>query len=111
MLINHTTIRLDPAKRSKAVDIIDDLVAYSQTEDGTITYRAMTDIGDSNIVRFFERYEDQAAAEAHTESEQYHRFVESLPEISEGNIETIQIRSDEIERAEFTPQDAIRTLD
>jgi len=111
MLINHTTIRLNPAERSKAIDLIGELIEYSQTEDGTVTYRAMTDIGDSTVVRFFEQYEDRAAAEAHTESEAYRRFVESLPEIVEGNIETIQIRADEIDRAEFTPQDAIEALD
>lgn len=111
MLINHTTIRIDPAKRSEAIELIDDLLEYSRTEDGTVTYRAMTDIGDSSVVRFFEQYEDRAAAETHTESEQYRRFVESLPEIVEGNIETIQIHADEIERVEFTPRDAIEALD
>jgi quinol monooxygenase YgiN len=111
VLVNHTTIRLKSSKRSKAMELIDNLREYSQAEDGTVHYRAMTDVGDSDVVRFFEQYEDVDAAEAHTESEQYRQFVESLPEIVEGTIETIQIHADGVERAEFTPEDALKTLD
>ena len=111
MLVNHTTIRLDPAQRERAMDLITELVEYSRTEDGTVRYQAMTDISDPDIVRFFEQYEDTAAAEAHTDSEQYRQFVESLPELVDGNIETIQITTNSIESAEFTPMDAVEGLD
>ncbi|MFC7325828.1 putative quinol monooxygenase [Halorubrum rutilum] len=111
MLINHTTIRFDPAKRAEAMALVDDLVDRSRTEDGTVRYRAMTDVGDPDVVRFFEQYEDAAAAEAHAESEQYRRFVESLPELADGNVETIRIRADETDRVELTPRDAVDALD
>lgn len=111
MIINHTTITFDPEQRDKAVERVRALVEHSKTESGTVRYRAMTDLDDPNVVRFFEQYEDAAAAETHTESEQYYRFVESLPDLVDGTIETIQIQSDSIEFAEFTAADAVDALD
>ena len=55
VLVNHTTIRLKSSKRSKAMELIDNLREYSQAEDGTVHYRAMTDVSDSDVVRFFEQ--------------------------------------------------------
>ena len=111
VLINHTTIRLDPTQRERAMDLVAELVEYSRTEDGTVRHRAMTDVTDPDVVRFFEQYEDVAAAEAHTDSEQYRRFVQSLPEFVDGEIETIQITADAVETAEFTAREALETLD
>ena len=111
MLVNHTTIPFDPAKRDEAMELVTNLLEYSKDEDGTVRYRAMTDVEDSSVVRFFEQYEDVAAAEAHTESEQYRRFVESLPDLVDGKIETIQFQTDDIACAEFTASEVISTLD
>jgi quinol monooxygenase YgiN len=86
------------------------LVEYSKTESGTVRYRAMVDIDDPSVVRFFEQYQDAAAGKTHTESDQYHRFVESLPDLVDGTVETIQIQSDSIEHAEFTVADAVDAL-
>lgn len=111
MIINYTTIPFDPEQRDKAMERVRALVEYSKTENGTVRYRAMVDIDDPNVVRFFEQYEDTAAAEAHTKSDKYHQFVESLPDIVDGTIETVQIQSDSIEYAEFTAADAVAALD
>lgn len=111
MLINHTTISFDPEQRDEAMEQVRALVDHSRTESGTVRYRAMVDIDDANVVRFFEQYEDAAAAKTHTESEQYRQFVESLPDLVDGTIETIQIQSDSVERGEFTAADAVNALD
>ena len=111
MLINHTTIPFDPAQRDEAMELVTDLLEYSKAEDGTVRYRAMTDVENSNVVRFFEQYEDVAAAEAHTESGQYRRFVESLPDLVDGKIETVQFQSEDVQCAEFTASEVVDTLD
>lgn len=111
MIVNHTTIPFDPDQRDKAIERVQALLKHSKTENGTVRYRAMVDINDPLLVRFFEQYEDAAAAERHTESEAYRRFVESLPDLVDGPIETIQIQSDSITCAEFSATDAVEALD
>jgi len=111
MLINYTTIPFDPAQREEAMRLVRSLVEYSRTESGTVRYHAMTDIEDANVVQFFEQYEDVAAAEAHTESEQYRQFVTSLPDLVDGKIETTQIQSDSVTHTEFTASEAVDAID
>ena len=111
MLIVHTTIPLDPTRREEAVDLVADLAEHSRTEDGTVRYRAMADITEPNVVRFFEQYEDAAAAEAHTESDQYRRFVEALPDLVDGDIETVQFETDNVDVVEFPATAAVEALD
>lgn len=84
MLANHTRIPFDSAQREEAMEFVSTLVEYSKTEDGTVRYHAMIDIDAPDVVRFFELYEDVAAAETHTESVQYRRFVESLTDLVDG---------------------------
>lgn len=63
------------------------------------------------MVRFFEQYEDATAAEAHTESGQYRRFIEALPDFVDGEIETVQFETDEVDVVEFTAEAAVEALD
>ena len=93
------------------MELVAELVEHSRAEDGTVRYRAMTDVDDPDVVRFFEQYEDAAAAEAHAESDVYRRFVASLPDLVDGTIETVQITDGDVQTAEFTPADAVEALD
>ncbi|MFC4247880.1 putative quinol monooxygenase [Natribaculum luteum] len=111
MLVIHTTIPFDSARREEVMELVSGLVECSKTEDGTVRYRAMIDIDDPSVMRFFEQYEDAAAAETHTKSVQYRRFVKSLPDLVDGKIETIQFETDEIACTEFTASDAAAALD
>jgi hypothetical protein len=45
-----------------------------------IDYRAATDVTDPNVVRFVEQYEDAAAFEVHTQTEQFQAFEAALPD-------------------------------
>ena len=105
MFVIHTSIPLRSERRAEAMDLIADLVARSRTEDGTVRYRAMQDLTDPDVVRFFEQYEDVAAAEAHTESAQYREFVEALPALTSGDLETIQFELDEAQVFEYDAAD------
>ncbi|MXR52900.1 antibiotic biosynthesis monooxygenase [Halovenus sp. WSH3] len=111
MYVVHTTIPLDPDCGDELVDRVDDLVERSRNEDGTVRYRAMRDLTEGNLLRFFEQYEDADAAEAHTNSEEYRRFNELLPEVVDGKIETLQFETDEVHAVEFTAADAVDALE
>ena len=84
MIVLHAEFPLDPESRDEALDLIADLVEQSQAEDGTIDYRAATDVSDPNLVRFTEQYEDAAAFEAHSETDHYREFEAALPDLLAG---------------------------
>lgn len=111
MFVVHTTLRLDPAQRDLAMDLISDLVEHSKAEDGTVRYRALEDLTERHTVGFFEQYEDAAAAEAHTRAEPYRRFVEALPDLVEEEIETVQFEADDVDVARFDASAAVEALD
>jgi quinol monooxygenase YgiN len=111
MLVIYTTIPIDPDGEDALMEHIVTLVEHSQSEEGTVRYRAMRDLTDSNLIRFVEQYDDAESAEAHTESEAYRRFVEVLPEVVDGKIETVQYEVEDATVAEFTAEEAVAALD
>jgi len=93
-VVVHTTVPVKPDRRATALELVEDLLAQSQSEDGTLTYRASTGVADPNVVRFFERYEDEAALESHQESAAYERFQDALPDLLDGALETVTVDAD-----------------
>ncbi|WP_255152810.1 putative quinol monooxygenase [Halorarius halobius] len=94
MIVLHATFPLDPATRNEALDLIENLVEQSQQEDGMVDYRAATDIADSNVVRFFEQYEDADAFEAHSQRDHFQEFEERLPDLLAGEPEVLRFEVD-----------------
>lgn len=94
MIFVHTTIPFDPDHLAEARSLVAELVDASQAEPGTVRYRAMTDLEADHVVRFFEQYEDGAAWEAHAESAHYRRFVDRLPSLVDGTMESINVVHD-----------------
>jgi len=90
MIVMHASFPIDPDERDRALSLIDDLVEQSQAEDGTIEYRATTDLDDPNVVRILEQYEDAAAFESHSQSDHLREFAEVLPELLAGEPEVIR---------------------
>ncbi|NEU58747.1 putative quinol monooxygenase [Halorussus sp. MSC15.2] len=87
MLVVHATFPIDPDNRGEALDLIESLAEDSRQEDGVIDYRVATDIDDSNLFRFFEQYEDEAAFEAHAETDHFEEFERALPDLLAGEPE------------------------
>jgi len=90
MIVLHATFPFDPDERDRALDLIDDLAAKSRQEEGMIDYRAATDVEDPNVVRFVERYEDEAAFEAHTQTDHFQEFEAALPDLLAGEPEVLR---------------------
>lgn len=95
MIVIHASFPMDPAHRDDALDLVEDLVDRSTDEDGTIDYRATTDIRDENTIRFFERYEDEAAFEAHTRTDHFRAFEAALPDLLAGEPEILRFEVDD----------------
>lgn len=96
MIVLHASFPIDPEHREEAIELADDLVERSNEESGMIDYRATVDLRDENVIRFFEQYEDEAAFEAHTETEHFQAFEERLPDLLAGEPE---VRRFEVESA------------
>lgn len=94
MIVVHASFPIDPDRRDEALDLIEDLVAESQQEDGIIDYRATTDVVDPNVVRFIERYEDREAFEAHTQTDHFQELEAALPDLLAGEPDVIQFDVD-----------------
>jgi quinol monooxygenase YgiN len=94
MLVVHASFPIDPDRRDEALELIEDLVAESQTEDGIVDYRATTDVTEPNVVRFLERYEDAAAFESHTQTDHFREFEAALPDLLAGEPEVIRFDVD-----------------
>lgn len=87
MLVVHAAFPIDPDSRDEALDRIESLAEQSRREDGVIDYRVAADVDDSNVFRFFERYEDEAAFEAHAETDHFQEFEDALPDLLAGEPE------------------------
>lgn len=84
MLVVHATFPIDPDHDDEARERIETLAERSRNEDGIIEYQVATDIDDQNVFRFFEKYEDEAAFEAHAETDHFQEFAAALPDLLAG---------------------------
>jgi quinol monooxygenase YgiN len=84
MIVVHATVPIDADEREEALDAARSLAEESRDEDGVVSYEVAVDADEKNLLRFFERYEDEAAFEAHASSEQFADFVSRLPEFLDG---------------------------
>jgi quinol monooxygenase YgiN len=87
MLVIHATFPVEPDSHEAALELTRELAERSRAEDGTIDYRVTTDVEDENVFRFFERYEDEAAFDAHAETDHFQEFAAALPDLLVGEPE------------------------
>jgi quinol monooxygenase YgiN len=90
MLIVRATFPIDSDRRDEALELIETLIEHSQNEEGVIDYQVATGVDDPNLFRFFEQYEDEAAFEAHAESDHFQEFEAALPDLLTGEPEVTQ---------------------
>lgn len=80
MLVMHATLPVAEESRADAVALATDLAAETRTESGVIDYRVAADVDDPTTLRFFEQYEDEAAMEAHMNSDHFQQFQGAIAE-------------------------------
>ena len=84
MIVVHATVPVDPDRRAEVESLIEEMVARSREEPGTISYDAAADLESDATIHFVERYEDEAALDAHFESDHYEAFATDLGEYLTG---------------------------
>lgn len=94
MIVVHATFPIDSKRRDEALELVRDLAEHSRGEEGVIDYQVATDVGDPNVFRFIEQYEDEAAFEAHSETDHFETFEAALPDLLAGEPEVTQFDVD-----------------
>lgn len=101
MIVLHASIPIKPDKRDEAIELAETLVERSNHENGIIDYQAATAVQNKNMLRFFEQYEDEAAVEAHTQTDHYQEFEAALPELLAGEPELFQFDVNSVSELEL----------
>jgi len=101
MIVIHASFPIEPERRDEALETANTLVERSNQEPGTVDYRATTDIQDTNVIRFVERYEDADAFEAHVQTEHFQNFEEKLPDLLAGEPEVVRFEVDDATKLEL----------
>lgn len=91
MIVVHASIPVEPDRREEALDHVTTLAEATQAEDGVLDYSATTDVQDPNVVRFVEQYEDEAALDAHQQTDHYGEWMDVLPDVLDGGVEDIEV--------------------
>lgn len=74
MIIGHVTVTTRPDRTADFLAAAAELAGHSRQEDGCLEYRLFTDPDDPTVVLVVERWADQAALDAHGQSEQMAAF-------------------------------------
>jgi quinol monooxygenase YgiN len=77
--------RAKPGKEDRLKELCEEMTEPSRAEEGTIFYQAQRSIEDPQLFYLYEQYTDEAAYEAHMDSEHFTRLVkgEAIPELLE----------------------------
>jgi quinol monooxygenase YgiN len=77
--------RAKEGKADRLAEVIEELLAPSRAEPGNVFYQAQRAVEDPQLFYLYEQYADEAAYEAHMESEHFTRLVkqEAIPDLLE----------------------------
>ena len=81
MIVVAGTIRVPPEKIAEAKPHIERVITGSRAEPGCVIYSFGFDVLEEGLIRVFEVYRDQAALEAHRNSDHFKAWRVSNPGI------------------------------
>jgi quinol monooxygenase YgiN len=73
-----------PSSRSEILQMVAAISLLSRAENGCLTYQFYEQQPGGNEFLFFEEWRDQAALEAHFQTQHFAEFVKALPALIEG---------------------------
>jgi len=84
MIVIHAVFPIEPEEMDTALELTEEMIEQSNREEGVIDYRAAKDVGDENVLRFFEQYEDAEAFESHATSDHLQAFSSAFMPLLSG---------------------------
>lgn len=76
-----------PGRRDEALDVLRPMFDQVEEEPGTLLYMMHVSTEEPDVIWFYERYEDEAAFEAHVGSPTHHDVVEKLTPLLDGSVD------------------------
>jgi quinol monooxygenase YgiN len=75
--------RANEGEEERIARIVEEMTGPSRAEPGNLVYQAHRSFDDPRVFYFYERYVDEAAARAHSESDHFQRLVlgEAVPRL------------------------------
>lgn len=84
MLIIAGRIEIDPTQRDRAAEAARQMMEGSNAEPGCIEYTISADLRQDDLFHIFERWEDQAALDAHFKTPHMGVFQEAIKSVVRG---------------------------
>ncbi|MBP2249732.1 quinol monooxygenase YgiN [Halarchaeum solikamskense] len=84
MIVALSEVPLVPETRERALDVLASMAAESRAEAGVVDYRVTTDVEEPNVAHIVERYEDEAAFDAHENSAHLDAFQSEMAPLIDG---------------------------
>ena len=84
MIVLLAKSRLQEGKQQEFISVAEKLVRATREEPGCIYYDLVQDASDENVFYFVEKYQDDAAVEAHKASVHFQTYVPMLNAFREG---------------------------
>jgi quinol monooxygenase YgiN len=77
--------RAKEGKEGRLAELIEEITPPSREEPGNLFYQAQRSVDDPRLFYLYEQYADEAAYQAHMDSEHFTRLVkeEAIPELLE----------------------------
>lgn len=95
MIIVTGTVRVDPARREAAGDIMERMIIASRAEDGCIEYAYSIDVLDPGLIRVHEVWRDHDALQAHFRTPHLQEWREAWPSfgITDRKLQLVEVAS------------------
>ncbi|GEQ05918.1 antibiotic biosynthesis monooxygenase [Staphylococcus gallinarum] len=89
MITINAIMKVNPAQRENYLELVKPLVEGANNEPGSLFYQHFEQTNEPNTFAFIERYEDEAAVEAHNNSAHFQQFFK---EVSQYLVEKPEIK-------------------
>jgi quinol monooxygenase YgiN len=95
MIIVTGTVRVDPARREAAREIMERMIIASRAEDGCIEYAYSVDVLDPGLIRVHEVWRDREALQVHFKTPHLQKWREAWPTfgITDRKLQLVEVAS------------------
>lgn len=99
MIIIAGRVPIKPGTQAEALKVAQVMADASQAEDGCLQYRFYIDPTDPDSLFIFERWETEAALQAHFQTPHMAEFRQHIPRFVAGEMEIFRYDVSAVERA------------
>nr|WP_263326848.1 putative quinol monooxygenase [Neobacillus sp. Marseille-Q6967] len=96
MIIYHAFIKVKSEHRETFLDLVKNVIAGSQAEEGNISYNLYEDTQQENTFVMLEEWKDQQATEFHVKTPHYKSFSKNVSTLLAGPVQLKRFEATEI---------------